>query len=135
MEGIGVNYPIRCLGIGLSTVEEPAMSEDDFQIGVCKYLDAIKLDWFHCPNGGKRHFTVGAKLKKMGVKAGVPDVIIINPTRDGSSGLAIELKVGDNTQKPTQKDWEAKFLNNNWTYSVAYCIDDVIHLVSKHYGK
>jgi len=57
------------------------MSEDNLQIAVCKLLDAIKLDWFHCPNGGKRNYWTGANLKKMGVKAGVPDVIIINPTR------------------------------------------------------
>mgnify|MGYP003533834705 FL=1 len=135
MEGVGANYPIRCLGISLSTMEEPAMTEDKLQIGVCKLLDALKLDWFHCPNGGKRNYWTGANLKKMGVKAGVPDVIIINPTRDGSSGLAIELKVGDNKTTSTQEGWRTKFLNNNWTYSVAYSIDDVIHLVSKHYGK
>ena len=123
------------MGFGLSNMERQAMTEDHFQEAVCKLLDALKLDWWHTPNGGKRDLITGAKLKRLGVKAGIPDIVIINQTRNGSNGLAIELKVGKNRTTESQEYWRSKFLLNNWSYAVAYTIDDVISLVSKHYGK
>jgi len=124
------------MGIGLSGLEIiNTMTEDHFQMSVCKLLDALNMDWFHCPNGGKRDIMTGSLLKKMGVKAGVPDVIIINQTRTGSNGLAIELKVGKNRTTESQEYWRGKFLLNNWSYEVVYSMDEVISLMSKHYGK
>lgn len=43
------------------------------------------------PNGGARHAAVGAKLKRTGVKRGVPD-ICLPVARHGCHGLYIELK-------------------------------------------
>lgn len=111
------------------------MTENSLQIAVATLLDAHGLDWFHCPNGGKRNFLTGALLKRMGVKPGIPDVLILNQTRNGSSGLAIELKVGRNTTTDHQDEWAQKFQNHNWAYSVSYSIDDVIDLLKTHYGK
>jgi hypothetical protein len=36
--------------------------------------------WFHCPNGEARDTRTAAKLKAMGVRAGVPDLCLIPPT-------------------------------------------------------
>lgn len=46
---------------------------------------------FHCPNGGQRSAKEGARMKKMGVKAGYPDVGM-NIARRGYHGLFIEMK-------------------------------------------
>lgn len=46
---------------------------------------------WHTPNGGKRNAREAARLKAMGVKAGVPDVFVAIPM-NGWSGLFIELK-------------------------------------------
>ena len=110
-------------------------AEDRLQIGVCRLLDALKLDWWHTPNGGNRTLATGILMKKFGVKGGIPDCLIANPTRDGHVGLAIELKIAPNKTTSKQEEWRAKLVRHGWAYSVAYDIDTVIQLVSKHYGR
>ena len=46
---------------------------------------------FHIPNGADRHPAVAAKLKKQGVKAGVPD-LFLPVARGGFHGLWVEMK-------------------------------------------
>ena len=46
---------------------------------------------YHCPNGEARHPAVASKLKKLGVKAGVPD-LFLPVARGGWHGLYVELK-------------------------------------------
>lgn len=110
-------------------------SEDDFQICVARYLDALNLNWFHTPNGGLRNVVVASRLKKMGTKKGAPDILIFNPTRTGYAGLAIELKVAKRKQTDEQKEWEIKLINANWVYVLAYSLDTVIEAVKDHYNK
>ena len=51
-----------------------------------------ELAWMYAvPNGGYRHIQTAAKLKKTGVKKGVPDVFLPAP-RAGYHGLYIEMK-------------------------------------------
>lgn len=71
---------------------------------LARYLDAKGYTWCHVPNEGLRNPRTGARLKRQGMKAGVPDVLIFDRmvVRDGEihmdkrplaySGLAIELK-------------------------------------------
>lgn len=66
-------------------------AEDRLQISVAGYLDlALPAGavYFHIPNGGSRHVREAAKLKRMGVKAGIPDLCIIWRRR----AIFIELK-------------------------------------------
>jgi len=68
---------------------------------------------FHVPNGGRRSRLTGAKLKAMGVKAGVPDVCLPVP-RQGYGSLWIELKGPRGRLQESQKVWyEALTLANN----------------------
>lgn len=57
---------------------------------------------YHVPNGGKRDKATAAVLKRQGVKAGVPD-IMLPAARAGYHGLYIELKAGENTTTKKQK--------------------------------
>jgi hypothetical protein len=111
------------------------MSEDDLQKAVASYLDYANMDWFHPPNGGKRNVIEASKFKKMGVKAGVPDCMIINPTKLGHSGLAIELKVKSNKPKDKQLEWRDRLINNGWAWECAYDLDQVINIVKKYYHR
>lgn len=57
---------------------------------------------YHVPNGGKRDAATAVALKRQGVKAGVPD-IMLPAARAGYHGLYIELKAGKNTTTKKQK--------------------------------
>lgn len=59
---------------------------------------------FHVPNGGLRAKGVAGELKAMGVRPGVPDILLPVAAR-GYIGLAIELKVGSNTTSDVQARW------------------------------
>jgi len=70
---------------------KPRREEDPFQIAVLDFLDLALPEnsfHFHIPNGEKRDKKTAAKLKKMGVKAGVPDLCILW----GGKVVWIELK-------------------------------------------
>lgn len=73
-------------------------SEDQIQATFIKLLPLLSWkhgsiwQWgFHCPNGGSRNPREALKLKRMGVKPGVPDWILPLP-RNGKQGFAIEFK-------------------------------------------
>jgi hypothetical protein len=55
-----------------------------------RHPEAAKLI-YHVPNGGHRHVKVAMDLKKQGVRAGVPD-LVLPMARGGYFGLYIEFK-------------------------------------------
>ena len=59
---------------------------------------------FHCPNGGRRNPREAARMKGMGVRAGVSDYVLPVP-RGAFHGLFLELKAGRNTATPEQLGW------------------------------
>lgn len=79
-----------------------------------------ELRWlFHCPNGGFRTKSEGAKLKAGGVKKGIPDIAL--PIKSGPcSGLWIELKVGKNKLQPDQIEWVDKLRDEGFDVAVCY---------------
>ncbi len=56
----------------------------------------------HIPNGGSRNRLEAVKLKRMGVKAGVPDLHLPAP-KGKYCGLYIEMKYGSGRIQDTQK--------------------------------
>jgi hypothetical protein len=108
-------------------------SEDDFQKRVALYLDYMNSIYFHCPNGGTRYKGEGKKFQQMGVKAGVPDILILDRNQ-GFQGLAIELKVGTNNLKPTQINWLEKLHKLGWCCWVSWSLDEVLALIDWYYG-
>ncbi|MGN2371924.1 VRR-NUC domain-containing protein [Clostridium cagae] len=73
----------------------------------------------HVPNGGKRDKITAIGLKRQGVKAGVPDVVL--PCgRGGYFGLYIELKVGKNKTSDNQKQWIKDLKEQNYLVEVCY---------------
>lgn len=72
----------------------------------------------HIPNGGKRDKREAARLKRQGVKAGVPDLCLPVP-RGKYHGLYIELKYGGN--KPTEKQMQWLYKLQKQGYVALYC--------------
>jgi hypothetical protein len=115
-------------------------SEDDLAKDVAAFLRLCwppELPWWHTPNGGKREQVQridratgrpywfspeAAKLKEMGVLAGVPDLTFVLPN---AQVAFIELKVGDNQLSPEQEGLRAKLLNRGCGYAVCYSLDEV----------
>ncbi len=114
--------------------------EDDLQRAVCQYLDARKLLWCHVPNE-RSNERERMKLAGLGVKPGVPDVMIFSqPYAPGDAkdwdkaGLAIELKIKPNKTTPAQDKWLADLEAEGWRTATCYDIDEVIAIVNDCYG-
>ncbi|MDM8346251.1 VRR-NUC domain-containing protein [Pseudochrobactrum sp. sp1633] len=99
--------------------------ESKLQIEVFKFLDlALPSDYraFAIPNGGLRNKITAARMKREGVKAGVPDIQII--AKGGASAL-IELKASKGSLNEAQKDWADWFGRNAVPYAVCRSVGDV----------
>lgn len=123
--------------------------EESHQIALADYLDRLKVKtkrrrllWCHVPNGGSRNIIEATKLKRMGVKRGVLDVLIFDPPTvlDQKnipiylSGMAIELKHGKNKPTQYQEMWLTDLIHRDWLTFVSYSIDDSIKLIQKYYS-
>ena len=70
------------------------------------YPDVYKHT-FHIPNGGQRSSKTGAKMKREGVKRGVPDIMVALPKGQWPA-MFIEFKAAkphDSAVSPEQKEW------------------------------
>jgi hypothetical protein len=71
------------------------------------------------PNGGHRLVSVARKLKREGVKAGVPD-LCLPVARGQHHALYLELKAGKNRATPAQREWlDALWAQGNDTHVCA----------------
>lgn len=87
-----------------------------------------KVLWWHTPNGEKRDKVTAAILRGMGVKAGVPDLLLY----DTLTGYlhAIEVKAADGYLSDAQKSWMERFTSSpTGRYAVARSVDDVIQIL------
>ncbi len=74
---------------------------------------------FHIPNGGKRNAREASRFKRMGVKAGVPDLFLPVP-RGGCHGLFIELKAPRGRLSDYQCGWLESLKASGYAVSVCY---------------
>lgn len=112
------------------------VSEDDLQISCFQWIELMRpahpiLEWIiHVPNGGKRPRGAAGKLKAMGVKPGVLDVLLPLPF-NGWSGLAIEMKVGSNKTTEQQDDWLQVFEASGYYTAICYTLEDFMSHVGR----
>jgi hypothetical protein len=100
------------------------VTEDALQISVVQYLTLArpKCEFFHVPNQGRFPVQYRRKLARMGVKAGVADLLFILP---GGRIGCIELKTDKGRQSPSQKDFERRMGELGTPYRVAHSIEEV----------
>lgn len=102
--------------------------EQALQIAVAGFMDRISgLIWFHVPNGGGRSRAEGGILKAMGVKRGVPDIVIILPS---GKAAFIELKAGKGTLTTEQKAFRDS-LGEDAHWAEAKSLEEVSGLLVK----
>lgn len=119
-------------------------TEDEEQITLADYLDAHRIPYYAVPNGGKRekrknnkgvwYSPAAVKLKAMGVKAGVPDLVIV-VARGGFHGFYLELKRREGWKiEENQLEWRKTLLREGYWHEFAYGCDDAIRKID-HYLK
>ncbi len=120
--------------------------EEGIQRAVAQYLDMCLPEdavWWHTPNGGARSKAEAGAFKAQGVKAGVPDVVIVYLAtkflwqQKGSETICdhrmefprmicIELKPPGRTLSKNQKEMKAKLERAGAIYApVCRSVDDV----------
>ena len=116
--------------------------EDRLQIAVMDYL---RLQYpnvlaIHVANERATSPMQGALLKRKGVTAGVPDVLVFRQkeTLQGIilwHGLAIELKVGKNKPTDRQREMIERFLDAGWATYVCYSFDEAKQAIDDYFGR
>ena len=86
---------------------------------------------FHPPNGGKRDAFTGAQLLALGVKKGVPDLLLPFPVHP-HLGLAIEMKSADGVLSPHQKRWLAMLTTFGWSCQVARSAEEARDILAQY---
>ena len=85
---------------------------------LARWLDFKRLRWCHVANEGKRDVRLGQKLKRLGMKAGVPDILIFSPppaTHWPFKGVAIELKIDERAHMTdSQMEWLTALRDCGW---------------------
>lgn len=152
--------PEQAKGLGLTKAEHGKMQphEDDEQAVVVEWLTANKVHFFAVPNGQKRTKYEQRQAKRLGMQAGVPDLIITDrPECAGRecpgeklsyppheldheprrcrlrpAGVAIEMK----RQKPAQSsvsdeqaEWIDHLFATGWITRVCYGAGEAIALL------
>ncbi|MGL4588431.1 MAG: VRR-NUC domain-containing protein [Acinetobacter ursingii] len=113
-------------------------TEDQEQMTVMSWAHRVKFkdgrlsDYlFHIPNGGSRNIIEATKLKKMGVKAGVPDLQLIVPNGQ-VHGLWIELKAQKGKLQPSQKIMIQRLEAQGYMCKVCFGADEAINEIKKY---
>jgi hypothetical protein len=110
------------------------IEQEKFTAWYAGYLEPKGYRWFHPANGGSRNAIEGAKLKRMGVKRGVSD-IIMPVARKSYHGLVIELKRVDGKEadvSPEQRDWLEWFKKAGWSTHVAFGFEQAKAIVLEY---
>ena len=86
---------------------------------------------FSVPNGGSRNKAEAGKLKSTGVRAGIPDLVVVLP----ENIFFIEMKFGKGTQGPNQKIIEKILKRLGFNYYIARTFDEFENIVNYEYKK
>lgn len=116
------------------------LSEDAHQILVMTWARKMaiagrsELDLlFHVPNGGGRSKGEGAKLKSMGVKAGVSDLFLPVMVL-GCGGLWIEMKTDGGVVSEAQDEWIGAMSVGGYKAVVCYGWEEAVEAIKSYLG-
>ena len=86
---------------------------------------------YHVPNGGKRDKATATALKRQGVKAGVPD-LVLPVARYGYHGLYIELKAPGGSVQKSQKEFIKRLKQQGYCAVICYGWQDTVQLIGDY---
>jgi len=85
----------------------------------------------HIPNGGKRNIVTAVKLKREGVKAGVPDIFLPVP-RGSKHGLYIEMKAEKGRLSENQKWWLKELKKQGYETAVCFGWEEAKETIERY---
>lgn len=86
---------------------------------------------YHIPNGGYRNKSEAAKLKKQGVKKGVPDICLPAP-RGKFHGLYIELKTDDGKASKDQIEYIKALNRTGYAAEIAHGFEQAVEIITRY---
>lgn len=86
---------------------------------------------YHCPNGGSRNKAEAAKLKRMGVMAGVPDLHLPVP-KGKYCGLYVEMKYENGRLEQSQREFLKAAMNIGHYCAVCYGAEEAIKIIQQY---
>jgi hypothetical protein len=124
----------------------PKYPESDLQRSIIKWSKLYRLpaapdiekntklfDYlFSVPNGGRYTKIQGARLKALGVKSGVHD-LMVNVSRGTYHGLDIELKAGKNKLSDKQVIWANRMKLAGRKVLLIYSLEDFIKEIKLYF--
>lgn len=125
-------------------MKAPVPIENEEQATLAEWLDLHGVLWCHCPNegqmGGRRGQMHGARLRRLGLKSGVPDVLVFDLPPMGPRpcrGVAIELKRQRGGRvSDEQREWIDALRERGWVAEVCKGAGAAIALLERlGYGR
>jgi len=104
--------------------------EDQIQRAILEHLALRAIRdafWFHVPNGGWRSPIEASVFKGIGVKAGVPDLILIA----GGKCHGLELKTEQGRLTPTQRTTQALLAAAGAEVATAHGLDQALEQLNR----
>ena len=96
------------------------------------YSDVIGLMCVASKNGAYSNSRVGAIYKRMGVRAGFPDLLIPKIGARGEPGLFVELKAPGRQLRPAQVRWQKQLRGEGYVCEVARTLDQFKAIVQTY---
>lgn len=84
--------------------------------------------FFHPPNGGLRNPREAAIFKALGVRVGVPDIVLVYSP---ANVAFVELKAGKGRLSPAQEGFRECVQNLQCAYYVAWSVEDVEYVLDE----
>lgn len=103
--------------------------EEWVQWTIAEWLDMHGILWCHVPNEGEHKVQYRRKQRILGVRAGVPDILIFDPppARPEHRGVALELKRKEGGRlTPRQRWWLRELEARGWYAAVCYGIEEAL---------
>lgn len=108
--------------------------EDQIQTAIVAFLAVYesqgKLSYFAVPNGEKRDAVTGAKLKRLGTRAGVPDIVILFP---GNHTIFLEVKAPKGALSESQTAWFTWLNAARYTVAVVRSVDEAKAMIDREF--
>ena len=108
-------------------------TEDDEQEAVVMYCNLLGIDVVHIPNEGKRSYQYAARLKRMGMQKGVPD-LFFPYARQNANGLFIEMKANGRKLTVEQTAWIARLKERDYKAFVCNGFDEAKMVIDWYFG-